>query len=163
MPENSSQTNISNDAWYASQGPENDVVLSTRVRLARNLANFPFPSKFKDDDAFRVRSLVFDSFSHCEEPDKYQGVVSAELDELGSLILEERGVLESKFAKDTGSGIIVRTDGKLSCAINTKDHVHLASFVPGLDGNTAFNLVAKVDEAVEQRKARDGAVVFRKI
>ncbi|MBR4322070.1 MAG: hypothetical protein IKP70_06460, partial [Treponema sp.] len=102
-----SETNLSSDAWYAFDGPDNDVVLSTRVRLARNLANFPFPEKFKDDDAFRVQTLVFDSFSHCQEPDKYQGVVASELDELGALILEERGVLESGTAKSKGSGIIV--------------------------------------------------------
>ena len=144
MAEN--ETNLSSDAWYAFDGPENDVVLSTRVRLARNLANFPFPSKFKDDDAFRVQTLVFDSFSHCEEPDKYQGVVASELDELGALILEERGVLDANSAKENGSGIIVRTDGKVSCAINTADHVRLSAFVPGLDGNGAFSLCAKVDD-----------------
>ncbi len=145
MPE----ANISNDAWYAGNGPENDVVLSTRIRLARNLANFPFPSKFKDDDAFRVQTLVFDSFSHSSEPDKYQGVISSELDALGSEILEERGVLDSAFSKESGSGIIVRTDGKISCEVNTRDHVRLSSFVPGLDGNEAFNLVAKVDDELQ--------------
>ncbi|WP_296323630.1 hypothetical protein [Treponema sp. UBA3813] len=144
-----SETNLSSDAWYAFKGPENDVVLSTRVRLARNLANFPFPGKFKDDDAFRVQTLVFDSFSHCQEPDKYQGVVASELDELGALILEERGVLDSESAKEKGSGIIVRTDGKVSCAINSKDHVRLASFVPGLDGNEAFSLCAKIDDELQ--------------
>ncbi|MBQ4377788.1 MAG: hypothetical protein II821_01120 [Treponema sp.] len=145
MPE----TNVVNDAWYAVNGPENDVVLSTRVRLARNLANFPFPSKFKDDDAFRVQTLVFDSFSHCSEPDRYQGVISQELDPLGAEILEERGVLDSKFAKENGSGIIVRTDGKISCEVNTIDHVRLASFVPGLDGDGAFSLAAKVDDELQ--------------
>ena len=147
MAEN--ETNLSSDAWYAFDGPENDVVLSTRVRLARNLANFPFPSKFKDDDAFRVQTLVFDSFSHCEEPDKYQGVVASELDELSALILEERGVLDASSAKENGSGIIVRTDGKVSCAINTADHVRLSAFVPGLDGNGAFSLCAKVDDELQ--------------
>uniref|UniRef100_UPI00388D76B6 hypothetical protein n=1 Tax=Treponema sp. TaxID=166 RepID=UPI00388D76B6 len=139
----------SNDAWFASSGPENDVVLSTRVRLARNLANFPFPAKFKDDDDFRVQTLVFDAFSHCEEPDKYQGVVSTELDELGEAILEERGILSSVSSKQNGSGIILRTDGKVSCEVNSSDHVRLSSFVPGLDGNTAFNLVAKVDDELQ--------------
>ena len=143
------ENNISSDAWYAFDGEENDVVLSTRVRLARNLANFPFPSKFKEDDAFRVRTLVFDAFSHCAEPDRFQGVVAGELDELGSLILEERGVLDSSAAKENGSGIIVRTDGKVSCEVNSKDHVRLSSFVPGLDGNGAFSLVAKIDDELQ--------------
>lgn len=142
-------TNIVNDAWYAANGPENDIVLSTRVRLARNLANFPFPSKFKDDDAFRVQTLVFDAFSHTSEPDRYQGVIASELDSLGTEILEERGVLDSNFVKQNGSGIIVRTDGKVSCEVNTRDHVRLASFVPGLDGNGAFNIVANVDDELQ--------------
>ena len=149
------ENNISSDAWYAFDGEENDVVLSTRVRLARNLANFPFPSKFKEDDAFRVRTLVFDAFSHCAEPDRFQGVVAGELDELGSLILEERGVLDSSAAKENGSGIIVRTDGKVSCEVNTSDHVRLSAFVPGLDGNAAFNLVAKLDDEKKQNRIYD--------
>lgn len=140
---------IVNDAWYAFNGPDNDVVLSTRVRFARNLANFPFPSKFKDDDAYRVQTLVFDSFSHCEQPDRYQGVIASELDSLGSSILQERGVLDLNYVKENGCGIIVRTDGKVSCEINTSDHVRIASFVPGLDGKAAFDLCAKVDDELQ--------------
>ena len=60
-----SETNLSSDAWYAFKGPENDVVLSTRVRLARNLANFPFPGKFKDDDAFRVQAFSISICARC--------------------------------------------------------------------------------------------------
>ena len=144
-----SQTNISSDAWYAFDGPENDVVLSTRVRFARNLANFPFPAKFKEDDAIRVQNLVFDSFSHCSEPDKYQGVVAGELDSLGAAILEERGVLDSSSAKESGRAIVVRTDGKVSCEVNSKDHVRLSSFVPGLDGKTAFDMLARLDDELQ--------------
>lgn len=139
----------SSDAWYSYSGPENDVVLSTRVRLARNLASFPFPRKFKDDDAERIRTLVFDSFAHCENPDQYTGVVASELDELGSKILDERGVLESSASKNSGRGIIIRTDGKISCSINDIDHVRIASFVPGLDGEKAFELCRKVDDQLQ--------------
>ncbi|MBR1722559.1 MAG: hypothetical protein IJ727_08800, partial [Treponema sp.] len=145
----SDRETIANDAWYAFEGPDNDVVLSTRVRFSRNLANFPFPSKFKEDDASRVQNLVFDSFSHFKEPDRYQGVLQSDLDELGSLILEERGVLENTGIKGSGSGIVVRTDGKISCEINNKDHVRLASFVPGLDADEAFRLCASVDDELQ--------------
>ncbi len=144
-----SQTNISSDAWYAFDGPENDVVLSTRVRFARNLANFPFPAKFKEDDAIRVQNLVFDSFSHCSEPDKYQGLVAGDLDSLGAAILEERGVLDSSSAGESGRAIVVRTDGKVSCEVNSKDHVRLSSFVPGLDGKAAFDMLACLDDELQ--------------
>ncbi|MCR4822303.1 MAG: hypothetical protein K5873_05475 [Treponema sp.] len=137
------------DAWYAFPGPENDVVLSTRVRLSRNLANFPFPAKFKDDDGDRVRTLVFDSFSHTAEPDNYQGVVASELDDLGSTILEERGLWNSSSSKEKGAGIIISTDGRVSCQVNVKDHVRIASIVPGLDGNQAFSLCARLDDQLQ--------------
>ena len=52
------------DAWYAAPGDDDDVVLSTRVRLARNLANFPFPESCDDDEAVRVQNIVFDAFNH---------------------------------------------------------------------------------------------------
>lgn len=139
----------SSDAWYSYSGPENDVVLSTRVRLARNLASFPFPRKFKDDDAERIRALVFDSFAHTENPDQYTGVNANELDSLGAEILDERGVLENRASKNKGTGIIIRTDGKISCAINDIDHVRIASFVPGLDGESALELCRKVDDELQ--------------
>ena len=48
------------DAWYTDKGNEADVVLSTKVRIARNLANFPFPIKMKGRDAERYIEYI-----HC--------------------------------------------------------------------------------------------------
>ena len=49
-------------AWYSMEGKENDVVISSRVRLCRNLANFPFPEKFRGDDESRVEAIIMDAF-----------------------------------------------------------------------------------------------------
>ena len=136
---------MSDDAWYSREGPENDVVLSTRIRLARNLANFPFPMCFKDDDANRVQALIFDSFAHLSSPDSYQGIEVAKLDELGSRILAERGVLDKNARSVPGSGVIVRTDGTFSCTVNEIDHVRFASFAPGLEIDGTYRTVAHID------------------
>lgn len=138
-------------AWYAYGGPENDVVLSTRVRLARNLANFPFPSKFRGDDAERVQTLVFDSFAQSEHPDCYQALAVKDLDELGAKILCERGVLESDAKTVPGSGIVVRTDGKVACAINVRDHVRICAFVPGLAGAAAYDMCHEMDAELQKK------------
>ncbi|MBQ6781123.1 MAG: hypothetical protein IJP62_07790 [Treponema sp.] len=138
------------DAWYAYDGPENDVVLSTRVRLARNLANFPFPSNCKGDDAERIQTLVFDSFAHGENPDCFQALATSDLDELGTKILIERGVLDGNAKKNPGGGIIMRTDGKIACTVNDIDHVRISAFVPGLDGDTAYSLCRELDEALQR-------------
>ncbi len=148
MSEKSATSNIG-DAWFASEGPESDVVISTRVRLARNLANFPFPLRFRDDDADHVRSIVFDAFSHCSSPDNYQAVITSNLDLIGKKILCERGVMESSTPVSTGSGIVISTDGVLSCIVNGVDHVRLSSFLPGLSGVEAFEIVKKVDDELQ--------------
>ena len=65
----SSTDSLSGLPWYSCAGIDSDVVVSTRVRLARNLADFLFPSSAKKDEGERVQTLVFDSFSHFENPD----------------------------------------------------------------------------------------------
>lgn len=140
---------MSSDAWYAESGPENDVVLSTRIRLARDLANFPFPQKFKEDDAQRVKTLVFDSFSHCQNPDNYQVVLTSDLNELGRKILCERGVIDVNTPVSSGSGVVIRTDGCVSCVVNDIDHVRIAAFVPGLNAEKAFKQCRAVDDELQ--------------
>lgn len=144
------QTAVGTDAWYAAAGPENDVALSTRVRLARNLANFPFPSQIASDDAERVRALVFDSFAHGETPDAFQAIAADDLDEMGARILRERGVFDDHGKTMPGSGIVMRTDGKVACTVNTGDHVRISAFVPGLDGDTAYDACRRIDETLQK-------------
>jgi protein arginine kinase len=141
-----------NDAWYAYDGPDNDVILSTRIRLARNLANFPFPRNFKNDDGVRIRTLIFDSFAQGQNPDSYQALAASELDDLGGRILSERGII-SRIQPDAASssvGIVMRTDGRVACTINDTDHVRIASFVPGLNGDQAYALCRDVDDALQK-------------
>src|SRR5574344_587491 len=127
-------TSTSAGAWYSDPGIDSDVVLSTRIRLARNLANFPFPENFKGDDCDRVQILVFDAFSHFTDPDSFEAVEVHHLDENGLKILTERGVV----GMPTGTGIIMRSDGRAACNVNCIDHVRIASFVTGLDCNSAY-------------------------
>lgn len=137
------------DAWYAYPGEANDVVLSTRVRLARNLANFPFPHAFRSDDAQRVKSLVFDSFMQMDPQQKYQSLAVKNLDPLGQRILSERGVISPESASSPMAGVIVRTDGRIACTVNSSDHVRISAFVTGLNAQSAFSLCKEVDDNLQ--------------
>ena len=50
-------------AWFAEEGKNDDVIISTRARLIRNLADFPFSSKMTEDDKARVQALAYDAFN----------------------------------------------------------------------------------------------------
>lgn len=132
-------------AWFSRPGPNSDVVISSRVRLARNLANYPFPEKFRTDDSERVQTLVFDSFQHFVHPEEYQTVETSTLDPLGLEILLERGLLD----KTPCTGLVTRNDGYVACLVNSKDHVRLASFSPGLSCTQSFSVCRGIDDAMQ--------------
>ena len=95
------------DAWYTEDGPDTDVVLSSRVRLARNLSGFVFPLAIKSDDAERVQSILFDAFGHLDKSENYQMVRMSNIESLGKRILCERGVLDADAGNEPWRGVIV--------------------------------------------------------
>lgn len=133
------------EVWYNTAAPDQDVVVSTRIRFSRNLASFPFPSNFKNDDGDRVQNIVFDAFTKFEDPDSYQSMGLKNLDKNGSKILSERGLLGSS----TATGLITTTDGVSACLVNDDDHVKLSSFASGLDLEGPFNRVKAIDEELQ--------------
>ena len=135
------------DAWYAAAGDDDDVVLSTRVRLARNLANFPFPESCDDDEAVRIQNIIFDAFNHFENGSAYQSVPLAMVEPLGAKILSERGLFENNF----GTGLVMRLDGISSCLINCVDHARIASFSPGFALTAAYNSSREIDSQLQER------------
>ncbi len=149
------QKNEFSGEWYSHSGPENDVVLSTRVRLARNLADFPFPQKFRADDAVRVQTLVFDSFLKTEKADSYQTVAVAGIDPLSARVLIERGLMKKSTLSSPGAGLVMRINGKkansgLVCSINDTDHVRISCFAPGLDCEEPYENCRDVDEILQK-------------
>ncbi len=141
--------------WYSLDGADNDVVLSTRVRLARNLADFPFPQKFRSDDSMRVQTLVFDSFLKAQKAESYQTVAVAGIDPLNARVLIERGLMEKTTLSSPGAGLVMRINGKkansgLVCAINDVDHVRISCFASGLDLENAYKNCREVDELLQK-------------
>lgn len=146
----SKESHVAQDAWYSYPGDDNDVVLSSRVRLARNLASFPFPNSFRSDDAQRIQSLVFDSFLQMDEEQRYQSITVSSLDPLGQKILSERGVISPEVVSQPMTGVVVRTDGKIACTINATDHVRISAFVTGSNVHNAFSLSKNVDDNLQK-------------
>lgn len=147
----SEQSSIGQDSWYSFPGAECDVVLSSRVRLSRNLADFVFPQFLKPEDAERVQSLVFDSFAHFENGEDFQSLRSANLDALGQKILSERGMFSYQMYALPWTGGVVRSDGRFTCSVNYIDHLRLASFVPGFGCKQAYNMVKQIDDQLQNK------------
>ncbi|MCR5188716.1 MAG: hypothetical protein K6C97_07245 [Treponema sp.] len=143
-------------AWFAHKGPENDVVLSTRVRLVRNLADFPFPAKMNDEDRYRVNSLVYDAFSSMES---FHYLDFKDLSQPGKEILKDKNILQngeqsggsSKDNREPSAIFFNYDDESLSCLVNESDHIKLSAFVSGLDCEKALEKIFKVDEKLQEK------------
>ena len=146
-----SDSGFSGDAWYNAAGEDDDVVVSSRVRLARNLANFPFPGRCHQDDSERIQNIIFDSFNHFEDAEAYLSIEISSLEKIGEKILCERGLIEPAAAgKKRGSGLINRLDGISACLVNSVDHVRISSFSTGLACNSAFVHSSKIDQQLQE-------------
>lgn len=154
--------------WYTEKGQLQDVVISSRVRLSRNLANFPFAMYFRGDDSERVQSLVFDAFSRIQSENQnflFSVVETRFIDEDGRKLFEEWGVLKSqgllknqkqkkspKTENPPETGLVFQKKKSLSLSVrvNSGDHVKISSFRSGMDFRNAFSECAEIDGKLQE-------------
>lgn len=138
------------DAWYASPGKNQDVVISSCSILRRNLANFPFSIKLNEPEAERIQSIVFDAFNYLSNAEEYHAVSVNKLDDVGRKIMQERSIIDFNQNEKSESGIIMRNDGWLACTVNTEDHVVLSSFKTGFSLDDTTKSIYEVDEELQK-------------
>jgi protein arginine kinase len=133
-------------------GPMDQIVLSSRVRLARNIQGFSFPGWAKK--AERVRSLeviraAVEGLS--QMTDGFAESMDA-LTTLDKQILVERHLISREHAaKSGGSGLVLDRLESLGVMINEEDHLRMQSLRPGLQLREAWHAVDEMDSALESR------------
>ncbi len=117
--------------WYRDIGDEGDVVLSTRVRFARNIVGFPFPERLDAAQKQDVKEKVFAALKDDPEALRYIDVSALPRREAASLV--ERHLISPAFAEcDGGSALFLSNDEGLSLMVNEEDHLRLQTFGAGL-------------------------------
>lgn len=119
--------------WAHAGGPRNEFVLSSRVRLARNLADHNFPSRA---DSKTFAAVIAECFRAAEKAPSLAGAARIRLDELEPLerrFLVERHLISNLLAaKPKGRGVVVGEADRLSMMINEEDHLRLQGVDSGL-------------------------------
>src|SRR5712672_2386040 len=134
------------------EGPHNKIVLSSRVRLARNLRGMAFPGWAKK--AERVKAL--DQIRPAVESlPQMADAFSESMDNLTVLdknILVERHLISREHAaKSAGSGLVLNREESLCVMINEEDHLRMQALRPGLQLRSAWLAIDQVDSALEKR------------
>ncbi|MBE7030241.1 MAG: protein arginine kinase [Ruminococcaceae bacterium] len=136
--------------WYHDQGAQSDIVLSTRVRLARNIKGIPFPSRMKGEDGEKVICLVKDALDALHY--NFSLIRLSECPDLEKQRLLEAHFISPDMLRDTEhKAVFLSEDGYVSILINEEDHIRLQGIFSGMESEKAYDLIAKIDDCLAER------------
>ena len=136
--------------WYTGTGTNGDVVLSTRVRLARNIKNMPYPGKMTAEQAQKVVDTVADALSMISLSFTRIDIATADKKELSRLI-EARYISPNMGKNPRPSAVFISEDETVSIMVNEEDHIRLQSILPGFEPRKAYEALLKLDDYLADR------------
>lgn len=138
--------------WFEEVGENSDVVISSRVRLARNFTKYPFSKKISDDDAILMVEEVNERFKDFKDEDgKYFVCNLSELTEIEKMAMVERHLLSDELvAKKQSTGFIMVENESASIMINEEDHIRMQALVGGMNIEKAYDKVTMIDDYITE-------------
>lgn len=145
--------------WLKDPAPVSDIVLTTRIRLARNLVNIAFAPRARLEDLKKSQALVDEVFfNYAYFKDKKTGknkFTRLELDNLSAVdknLLAEKYIASYAFIEEKGHrSVYFNKDASLSFMVNEEDHIRMQALLGGFQLDKAWNLINKLDDALEEK------------
>lgn len=140
--------------WYEEIVPDSDVVISSRVRLARNLDNYPFSSKITEEQANSLVNEVKGVSSSLSEKDnrRYYACNISTLSDIDKTAMVERHIVSPLLAqKEQTTGLILSEDETISIMINEEDHVRIQAIVGGMNLEKAYQEADRIDDIAYEK------------
>lgn len=136
--------------WLRATGPESDIVMSSRIRLARNLAQYPFPSRADDSVRAEVEAVLRKRIENLPGERKLHYISVSDLETLDRQFLVERQLISREHAENHGHrGVGVSMEENVSLMINEEDHLRMQVLRSGLALDECWQEIDRIDDAVE--------------
>jgi protein arginine kinase len=138
--------------WLRGDGPHHQIVISSRVRLARNLKTRAFPGWAKKAERAQILEEIKPKVDDLPEMSDSFSEYMQELSALDKQVLVERHLISrEQAAKNAGSAVVINKKQNLSIMINEEDHLRMQSLRSGLQLKNVFKQLDKVDSSLEQK------------
>lgn len=138
-------------AWLGAGG-ESEIIISTRVRLARNLRDAAFPGWAGEDECERLWQRLAPVLQELPSLGESFAVSMGELSELDRLfVLERRLASREHVQQGRGSGLVVKKDETVSIMVNEEDHLRLQAMRPGFRLKETWNELDRIDTEISRR------------
>lgn len=138
-------------AWLRGDGPMAEIVMSSRVRLARNVAGYPFFSKATDGQRSELATRMRTDLLAAGEG-HWDYLEMASIEDLDQQVLVERHLISRQHADIRGSrGIAVSDNEDVSIMVNEEDHLRIQVLRSGLQLDEIWSEVSRIDDRIEGR------------
>ena len=128
------ELHASSGEWLKGDGPQSDIVMSSRIRLARNLADFPFIRRCNDIDKANIESTVRERLSEEDAFTTLNFFNVAKLNSLDRQLLVERQLISRELSNADGARAVAIDDQeRLSLMVNEEDHLRIQVMKSGLN------------------------------
>jgi len=138
--------------WLRGSGPESDIVISSRIRLARNLADYPFVSRATEADRAEIERELHRLITHIEGAQTLLYLDVGRLEGLDRQFLVERQLISREHADSEGArGVAIHQGEQFSVMINEEDHLRIQVMHSGLDLEAAWRQINDLDDQIERQ------------
>jgi len=138
--------------WLRGEGPDNDIVMSSRIRLARNLNGYPFTQKLSKDERVSLIKEVKESMAKCSKLKETFFLMNQNLTEIDKQFLVERHLISTEHAiKSEEAAICLTKNEIISVMILEEDHLRVQVLQSGFDLENCWKIINKLDSELEER------------
>lgn len=138
--------------WLRGSGPEADIVISSRIRLARNLADYPFISRASEQDRGQIENALRERILGLAASGKLLYVDIEELEGVDRQFLVERHLISREHAESEGArAVAIDCQERFSVMINEEDHLRMQVIHSGLDLQSVWEQANHIDDLIEEK------------
>jgi len=139
--------------WIDGEGPQSDIIISSRIRLARNLEEFPFPVALTAEKSKEAIKKISDSILQGNTilKNDFELTLMSEISNSDKQVLIEKHLISpALIEKPNKSAVMINADQSVSIMINEEDHIRIQCLFPGFQLNEAWDLANKIDDIIEE-------------
>ena len=141
----------SGSSWFCGEGPDSDIIFSSRVRLARNLRDIPFPNRAEPGQKREIIKAVRAAGEKILRFRDNCFLQMPELSELERSLLAERHLISREHAAvPEGKAVLVSDDEQIYLMINEEDHMRLQLLGPGFSLEKSWQIINKLDNELSR-------------
>ncbi len=138
------------NSWILGGGPQNDIILSSRIRLARNLSDVPFPLAVDINNAQKIIDTIRNNSLQNDYFENYRFYNMKEVSQHEKQAMVERHLISLNLVSQGQIGAaLIKNDEVVSIMINEEDHIRIQAIMPGFQIKNAWEIANEVDDKIE--------------